>query len=123
MTRETFNVDQVTTMNEALQKAPPSKGKLSKGEVLRQLAPTLRELREKKKYTLEGLVTLLATQGLNVKVSTLQGALKRKGTGKGKAAAVPPPPAVPPVTPPPPPASKEATVAPAPAAVKKEKAA
>jgi len=108
MTRETFSNEQVSAMSMALQKAPKATGKLSKGEVLRELAPTLKELRETKGYTLEGLVELLATQGLSVKISTIQGALKRKGSGKKKAAAAPPPPSGPPSTPPPPAASKKA---------------
>jgi hypothetical protein len=118
MTRETFTKDKVTAMNMALQDAPKTNGKLSKGDVLRELAPTLKMLREERGYTLEALVELLAKQGLNVKVSTIQGALKKKGGGtKRKAAAAPPPPSSPQTSPPPPTAST-GTVAAGTAAVK-----
>lgn len=87
MTRTTFNMDQVTEMRTALEAAPKSTSKLSKADVIRQLAPTLRQLRDEKDYTLEALVELLKAKGLEVKVSTLQSALKRKGAqrkaGKG----------------------------------------
>jgi len=102
MTRETFDMDKVNEIQTALKEAPPATGKLSKADVLRQLAPTLKELREDKGYTLEALVELLKTKGLDVKVSTLQGALKKKGTGtKRRLPSVPPPPSSPQTTPPP----------------------
>jgi hypothetical protein len=110
MTRETFNMDFVTDLKAQLETAPKSTSKLSKADVLRQLIPNLRELRETKDYTLEALVELLGQKGLNVKVSTLQGALKRKGTKKTKV--VTDPPAAQPVPPKP-----EKTAAPGPGMV------
>ena len=59
MTRETFNQDFVTGLKTTLEAAPPSTSKLSKADVLRELAPTLKDLRDNKGYTLEALVELL----------------------------------------------------------------
>lgn len=81
--RETFDESKLATLKDRLAKAPPAHHRMSKSEVIRRLQPTLRELRETKRYTVEQLVELLAKEGLSVKVSTLQSALKRrKGAGK-----------------------------------------
>jgi len=90
MTRETFNQDFVTGLKTNLEAAPASTSKLSKADVLRELAPTLKMLRDERGYTLEALVDLLKAKGLDVKVSTIQAALKKKGVAK-KAKATPPP--------------------------------
>lgn len=81
MTRQTFNMQQVTEFQTALQAAPSltTSSKMSKTQVLRELAPVLNDLRENRGYTLESLAELLKEKGLDVKVSTLQGALKKKG--------------------------------------------
>lgn len=120
MIRETFDMDKVNEIQTALKAAPASTSRFSKADVLRHLAPTLKELREDKGYTLEALVELLKTKGLDVKVSTLQSALKKKGTGtKRKLPTAPPPPSSPQTPPPPPAASSEPTVVAVPAKVKK----
>ena len=79
MIRETFNMEFVTQLKTALDAAPPSTSKMSKADVLRQLGATLKTLREERGYTLEALVELLAASGFDVKLSTLQGVLKKKG--------------------------------------------
>jgi hypothetical protein len=84
MTRETFDMAKVGNIKGALQNAPPVQGKLSKAQVLRELAPDLKVLRERKGYTLEQIVELLGTQGLKITVSTLQSAFKKKGGNKRK---------------------------------------
>jgi hypothetical protein len=79
MIRETFNLNFVTELKAALDAAPASTSKMSKADVLRQLGPTLKTLREERGYTLAALVDLLRANAFDVKLSTLQGVLKKKG--------------------------------------------
>ena len=88
MERQIFDDDFVTKLKGELTSAPPARKKLTKADVLRSLAPTFRKLRDEKGYTLETLVILLNAKGLDVKVSTLQSALKRRGEKKAKATPV-----------------------------------
>jgi transposase len=90
MTRQTFNMTQVTDLQAALKAVPPSTRKLSRTEVLRQLAPTIKELREKG-YTAEAIVELLKTKGFDMKLSTFRGVLKRRGAKLAPAQVTPAP--------------------------------
>lgn len=96
MERQTFDMTDLARIGKELEAAPPAPARFSKQQLLRELEPTLEKLRDEKGYTLEALVALLKDRGLDVKVSTLQSAFKRKGKKKAKAAQPAPPPSPPP---------------------------
>jgi predicted nucleic acid-binding Zn-ribbon protein len=77
MERQLFDKSEIERISAELANAPHAARKLSKADAIRALRPQLDELREKRGYTLEKLVELLGEKGLEVKVATLQSALKR----------------------------------------------